>query len=81
MLLEANAAIDKGHKQGETPLAAACAKGHADLVRVLLAAQVTRLAVGLYTILPSPILESVWHKGGRRLGGRILRNRRVIVLQ
>jgi len=36
------------------------------------------LQVGLYTILPSPILYGVWHKGGGSVGGRILRNGRAI---
>lgn len=39
MLLEAGAQIDKGHKHGQSPLAAACARGHEDVVRLLLAAQ------------------------------------------
>jgi len=37
--------------------------------------------VGLYTILPSPILYGVWHRRGRSAGGHILRNGRAIVLQ
>jgi len=40
--------------------------------------------LGLYTILPSPILYGVWHiQGGGRRGGhmRILRNGRATVLQ
>jgi len=34
--------------------------------------------IGLYTILPSLILYSVWHTKGGVGGGRILRNRRAI---
>jgi len=41
----------------------------------------TQVCIGLYTILPSPILYGVWHKKGRSVGGRILRNGRAIVLQ
>jgi len=36
---------------------------------------------GLYTILPSPIVYGIWHTKGGSVGGRILRNRRAIVLQ
>jgi len=40
------------------------------------------LQLGLYTILPPPILYGVWHKkGGGGGGGPILRNGRPIVLQ
>jgi len=39
------------------------------------------LWVGLYTILPSPILYGVQHKRGRSVGGRILRNGRAFVLE
>jgi len=39
------------------------------------------LHVGLYTILPSPILYGVWHLKGGLVGGRIFRNDRAIVLQ
>jgi len=38
------------------------------------------MGVGLYTILPLPILCGVWHKKGVSVGGRILRNGRAIVL-
>jgi len=44
-------------------------------------AAVARAQVGLYTILPSPILYGVWHKKAGAVGGRILRNGRAIVLQ
>jgi len=37
--------------------------------------------VGLYTILPSPILYGVWHTEGGSVRGSILRNGRAIVLQ
>jgi len=37
--------------------------------------------LGLYTILLLPILYGVWHTKGRSRGGRILPNRRAIVLQ
>jgi len=37
--------------------------------------------VGLYTILPSPILYGVWHTKVGSVGGRILRNGHAIVLQ
>ena len=39
------------------------------------------LYVGLYTILPSPIVYGVWHKRGGSVAGRILRDGRAIVLQ
>jgi len=38
------------------------------------------LQVGLYTILPSPILYGVWHTKEGSVGGSILRNGRAIVL-
>ena len=37
--------------------------------------------LGVYTILPLPILSGVWHTNGRSRGGRILPKRRAIVLQ
>jgi len=37
--------------------------------------------LGLYTILPSPILHGIWHAKGGLVVGRVLRNRRAIVLQ
>jgi len=37
--------------------------------------------LGLYTILPLPILYSVWHTKGGSGGRHVLRNRRAIVLQ
>jgi len=43
--------------------------------------QVGHIYIGLYTILPSPILYQVWHTQGRPVGGCILRNGRAIVLQ
>ena len=39
------------------------------------------LHFGLYTVLPSPILYSVWHTAWFGGGGRMLRNGRAIVLQ
>ena len=39
------------------------------------------LLIGLYTRLPLPILSGVWHTNGRSREGRILPNRRAIVLQ
>jgi len=38
-------------------------------------------ALGLYTILPSPILYGVWHTKRGPVEGRILRNDRAILLQ
>jgi len=37
--------------------------------------------IGLHTILPLPILYSVWHKRESSVRGRILRNGRALVLQ
>ena len=37
--------------------------------------------LGLYTILPLPILYGVWHTTGGSVGSRISRNGRAIVLQ
>jgi len=37
--------------------------------------------LSLYTILPSPRACGIWHTKGVSVGGRILRNRRAIVLQ
>jgi len=37
--------------------------------------------LGLYTILPSPILYGVWHKREESVGGHILRNGPAIVLR
>jgi len=39
-----------------------------------------KVGVGLYTIVPLPILYGVWQQGGSG-GGRILRTSRAIVLQ
>jgi len=38
-------------------------------------------SLNLYTILPSPIWYGIWHTKGVSVRGRILRNRRAIVLQ
>jgi len=51
-------------------LGAAGAKGHRAAVRL-----------GLYTILPSPIVYGAWHTKEGSVGGRILRNGRALVLQ
>jgi len=40
-----------------------------------------KMGFDLYTILPSPILYGVWHNKEGSVGGRILRNSRVIVMQ
>ena len=37
--------------------------------------------VGLYTILPSPIVYGVWQTKKGSVGGRVLRNGRAMVLQ
>jgi len=42
---------------------------------------VSLIRLGLYTVLPSPILYGVWHTQGASVAGRILRNGRAIVLQ
>ena len=39
------------------------------------------LEVGLYTILPPPIVYGVWHEKGGSVGGRILRDGHAIVLR
>jgi len=44
-------------------------------------AQNSKCTLGLYTILPLPILYGVWHKREKSVGGRILRNGRAIVLK
>jgi len=45
------------------------------------AADLGEKRVGLYTILPLPMLYGVWHTQGGSGGGRILRSSRAIVLQ
>jgi len=50
-------------------------------VCVVTTTMMTSIWPTLYTILPSPIVYSVWDKKGRSVAGRTLRNGRAIVLQ
>jgi len=37
--------------------------------------------LGVYTILPSPIVYGIWHTQGGSVGGRTLSKSRAVVLQ